>query len=125
MPKFYVTCGCQQQVVACENAQQAAFQMIDDCLSAHMWIYDDAELTEQDRRDHLVLEALMHLGTSVDVSERGNGRCEAGQFEVPKMIDQWHKLMTSLARVLSEHGLDETRILPSAAEPFTPRRQPK
>ncbi len=46
---------------------------MDEALAAHLWIYEDAGLAEQERHDHLVLEALLHLGTTVYVSERGLG----------------------------------------------------
>ncbi len=113
MPKFYVACGSQNLVVASDSAEQAAFRLVDEALAQHIWIYEDTRLSEQDRHDHLVLEALLHLGTTIRVSERGSGRDEAGQFGVPELINQWHRLMTSLARVLSDAGLDSDRCLPT------------
>jgi hypothetical protein len=114
MSKFYVACGSFSLIITAETAEQAAMRLIDEVMAAHVWIYDDAELSEQDRRDHLILEALLHLGSSVAVSQRGIGRCDAGAFEVPELIEQWHRLMTGLSRLFIAAGLAPRRILPEA-----------
>jgi len=85
---------------------------MDEALATHLWIYEDAGLAEQDRHDHLVLEALLHLGSTVMVSERGLGNSEAGNFGVPELLSEWHKLMTGISRLLVVAGLDPRRVLP-------------
>ncbi len=112
MSKFYVTCGSQNLVVTAPSAKHAALRLLDEALAAHLWIYEDAGLDEQERHDHLVLEALMHLGTAVLVSERGLGNSEAGNFGVPELLQEWHKLMTGISRLLVVAGLDPRRVLP-------------
>ncbi len=116
MSKFYVVCGSQSIVIAAPSAQHAAMRLIDEAMAAHVWIYDDADLSEQDRRDHLVLEALLHLGSSVAVSEQGLGHGEAGKFEVPELLEQWHRLMTGISRLFVAAGLAPRRVLPEAVE---------
>lgn len=90
-------------------------RLIDEALSPHLWIYSDNDLTEQQRRDHLVLEALLHLGATVAVSERGLNRDDAGEFGVPELLDEWHKLMTGLSRLLDAAGINGSRVLPPAS----------
>lgn len=114
MSKYYVVCGSQNLVVTAASAKQAALRLLDEALSAHLWIYEDIGLGEQDRYDHLVLEALMHLGTTMRVSERGLGNGEAGNFGVPEMLTEWHKLMTGISRLLVGAGLDRSRALPKS-----------
>ncbi|MGV3483397.1 MAG: hypothetical protein ACO1RT_03135 [Planctomycetaceae bacterium] len=125
MSKFYVVCGSQSLVMNAPTAEHAAMRLLDEVMAAHVWIYDDADLTDQDRRDHLVLEALLHLGSSVDVSERGLGHSEAGRFEVPELLEQWHRLMTGISRLFIAAGLAPRRVLPeligSSAAPHYPR----
>lgn len=125
MPKFYVTCGSVEWIVQAESPRQAAMRLMDEMLGAHAWIYDDAELTEQDRRDHLVIETLLHLGTEVRVSQRGAQRCESGVFGVPELLDEWDRLMTAVSRLFVAAGLAPRRILPTLAsgraEPRLPR----
>ena len=125
MSKFYVACGSQTLVVAAESAKQAAMRLIDETMAAHIWIYDDADLSEQNRRDHLVLEALLHLGSSISVSERGMGKSDAGTFGVPELLDEWHRLMVCIHLMLVTAGLESLRVLPestiSPAAPKLPR----
>jgi len=102
MSKFYVTCGSKSLVVSADSAETAAMRLIDATLAEHTWIYSDSELREQDRRDHVALEALLNLGTTVLVSERGIGRSDALEMGVPELLEQWHQLMTALSRLFAK-----------------------
>jgi hypothetical protein len=126
MSKFYASCGSQSLIITALTARHAALKLLDQTLAAHVWIYDDVELSEQDRRDHLTLEALLHLDSSIAVSERGTGRSEAGVFEVPLLLEEWHRLMVGVSRLLTENGLDASRVLPKLqGEPSTQPKQPR
>lgn len=128
MPKFYVTCGCQHLVIQAESAEMGAMRLLDELLGEHVWIYDDAGLSEGERRDHLVLEALLHLGSQIRVSERGLGRCEAGVFDVPQLLDRWDRLMTAVSRLFLAAGLAPRRIFSSetaAGESASGRKHPR
>lgn len=116
MAKFYATCGSQSLTLTAPTAQFAAMRLIDEALSAHVWIYDDASISESDRRDHVVLEALLHLGPTIRVSQRGLGRSEAGEFGVPELLDQWHRLMTGLTAMTLAVGLQGRRLLPNQVD---------
>lgn len=125
MAKFYATCGSQTLTISAPTAHFAAMRLIDEAMAAHVWIYEDSDLSEQVRRDHLILEALLHLDATVRVSQRGLDRDEAGEFGVPELIDQWHRLMTGLSHMTSAVGLTERRVLPPAndtsSDPHNPR----
>ncbi len=125
MSKFYATCGSHTLVVATADAQQAAMRLMDEVLGAHIWIYEDETLGEQQRRDHLVLEALLHLAPSVSVSEIGNGRSDAGEFGVPELLEQWHQLMTAVSRMFVAAGIDAERVLPKQIEAWVGRPLPR
>ena len=125
MSKFYVVCGSQNLVVTAPSAKHAALRLMDEALATHLWIYEDAGLAEQDRHDHLVLEALLHLGSTVMVSERGLGNSEAGNFGVPELLSDWHKLMTGISRLLVVAGLDPRRVLPKVIGKNTSPKYPR
>lgn len=125
MSKFYATCGSQSLIIAAPTAEHAAMRLIDEVMGAHVWIYDDADLSEQDRRDHLILEALLHLGTSVMISERGFNRCEAGEFEVPTLLEQWHRLMTGISRLFLAAGLAPRRVMPESIDNQIGNKHPR
>ncbi len=125
MAKFYATCGSQTLTISAPTAQFAAMRLIDEAMAAHVWIYEDSSLSEQVRRDHLVLEALLHLDATVSVSQRGLGRDDAGEFGVPELLDEWHRLMMGLSYLTSAVGLSERRVLPTQIDtssgPHNPR----
>lgn len=116
MAKFYATCGSQTLIIDAPTPQFAAMRLIDEAMAAHVWIYDDATLSQRDRRAHLVLEALLHLSSTVQVSQQGLGRSEAGEFGVPELLDEWHRLMMGLSVMTAAVGLGERRLLPKPAK---------
>ncbi len=102
LTKFYVTCGPKRFVVAAPSPRQAAVRLVDSVMSAHAWVYYDPGLSQTHRRDHVVLEALLRMDSEILVSERGHGRGESGKFEVPQLLDEWHQLMSAVARLFAE-----------------------
>ncbi len=116
MAKYYASCGSQTLTISAPTAQFAAMRLIDEAMAAHVWVYDDASLSEQTRRDHLVLEALLHLGATVCVSQRGLGRNDEGEFGVPDLLDEWHRLMMGLSQMTIKVGLTPRNVLPLAAD---------
>jgi hypothetical protein len=105
MSKFYVQCGPVEIVLAADSIDHAAMAVIDRALQPHLWIYDDAGLSELDRRDHLMIEALVHLDPEIRVSERGFNRPDSVFIGTPETVDRWHQLMTGINRMLVAAGL--------------------
>ncbi len=105
MAKFYVQCGPVRTILTADAVDQAAFAAMDKALGVHLWIYDDEGLSEADCRDHLMLEALLHLDPSIRVSEQGFDRDDAVLVGTPDFIDRWHKLMVGMSRLFVAAGL--------------------
>jgi hypothetical protein len=127
MSKFYVQCGPLQIILTADSVEQAALSALDQMLQAHLWIYDDPDLSEQDRRDHMMLEALFHLDPAVRVSERGFDRADAELVGTPETIDHWHRLMVGMRRLFLVAGLSPRSMsdVASSGKPFacpSPRR---
>ncbi len=104
MAKYYLQCGSNRQIRSAASAQQAALSFMDLVLQAHLWIYDDPALTESDCRDHLMMEALLHLEPTIRVSQRGYDRQDAQLVGTPETIQQWHSLMVAVTRLLVDAG---------------------
>ncbi len=121
MPKFYVQCGPIQTILLADSADHAALCGLDSTLQNHLWIYDDPGLDEQAQQDHLMLEALLHLGPTVRVSERGFNRCDAHLIGTPETVDQWHRLMVGMKRLFVAAGLPP-RAMSEVACSAEPRR---
>lgn len=105
MPKYYVQCGPIQTILNSDSSDQAALAALDRTLQSHLWIYDDRGLTEQECRDHLMLEALFHLEPTIRVSERGFDRADAELVGTPETVDCWHRLMVGMNRLFIAAGL--------------------
>ncbi len=111
MAKFYVQCGPLKIILTADSPSQAAISALDRFLQPHLWIYDDAMLSEQECRDHLMLEALMHLDPTLRISERGFDGSDAMQIGTPDAIDQWHSLMVGMRRLFIEAGLGHRTVV--------------
>ena len=108
MAKFYVQCGATELVLTSDSSESAALAMIDRILAPHLWVYDDPDLSESECRQHLMLEALMHLPTEIRVSQQGFDRADSETISVPETIQCWHALMIGMRRLFSEAGLDRS-----------------
>jgi hypothetical protein len=119
MSKFYVQCGPLEVVLSASSADQAAMSALDRTLQTHLWIYDDTGLTDLNRRDHLMLEALFHLEPVIRISEQGFDRSDAKMIGTPETVDRWHRLMTGMNRLFVAAGLPPRAIssLASTSEP--------
>ena len=105
MSKYYVQCGPIRAIVISASMEQASLEALDESLLNHLWIYDDRGLSNADCRNHLMLEALVHLDPSIRVSEQGFDRSDANLFGTPEIIDRWHRLMTGMNRLFVAAGL--------------------
>lgn len=116
MPKFYIQCGHMELVLSSDCAESAALAVIDRVLQPHVWIYDDPDLSEDDCRQHLLLEALLHLPTELRISERGFDRGDATAVPVPETIQSWHALMIGMQRLFEHAGLCRTVAVLAGAD---------
>lgn len=105
MSKFYVQCGPIRTIIVSTSREQACLEALDESLQNHLWIYDDPGLSNGDCRNHLMLEALVHLDPSIRVSEQGFDRDDGSLFGTPEVIDRWHRLMTGMNRLFVAAGL--------------------
>lgn len=125
MSKFYVQCGPIEVILNAESADEAALAALDRTLTSHLWIYDDPGLSDLDRRDHLMLEALFHLDPVIRVSERGLDRADAILVGTPETVDRWHRLMTGVNRLFVAAGLSPRRLsglgTPGSTTGFRPK----
>ncbi|XZE53433.1 hypothetical protein SH139x_005175 [Planctomycetaceae bacterium SH139] len=72
MAKFYVSSGEICEIVTANDAETAASEALDRFLTPSHWVFDDNRLSDNQRRDHLAIEALLRLDSTIRVSERGH-----------------------------------------------------
>ncbi|MCM2371034.1 hypothetical protein [Aporhodopirellula aestuarii] len=105
MAKFYVQCGSRNVIVEAIDSEAAAMHLIDSAMQSHVWIYDDADLSDGDRHAHLAIEALLTLAPEVRISERGMDRNDAIALGTPEVLLKWHQTMVALSRLFRSAGL--------------------
>lgn len=117
MAKYYVQCGPIQVIISADSVDSAALAALDQNLQSHVWIYDDRQLTDQDCRDHLMLEALMHLDPAIRISEQGFDRVDAAYVGTPETVDAWHGLMMGMQKLFVTAGLSRRTMSDVAGSP--------
>ena len=120
MPKFYVQCGPQRSIIQAGDRFDAVMHLIDRALQDHLWIYDDVDLSDADRRRHLLIEALLHLDPAVRISEQGFDREDASVHPTPEAVTQWHALMVGVSRLFEAAGLPPRSFSTVAATGSSP-----
>ncbi len=117
MSKFYAQSGSRSIVITAENACEAAHKLVDHVMGDHVWIYGDASICEEDRRAHLAMEALLTMDSEVRVSIRGQGRSEAGLFDIAELINDWHRLMTGISKMFGQ-AIEAQSVVDHSVDPF-------
>lgn len=126
MSKFYVQCGPVEVILLADSPEHAALTALDRSLQSHLWIYDDADLSDQDRQDHLMVEALLHLEPTIRVSERGWDRSDATVVGTPETIFNWHRLMVGMSRLFQSAGLlPRSMAAVASGQPAEPTPAPR
>ena len=125
MSKFYVQCGPIRTIIVSTSREQACLEALDESLQNHLWIYDDPGLSNGDCRNHLMLEALVHLDPSIRVSEQGFDRDDGSLFGTPEVIDRWHRLMTGMNRLFVAAGLPPRTMQPAPVMPQASMHLPR
>ncbi len=124
-PKYYVQCGPIRMILLAASIEQAAMAAMDRTLQSHLWIYDDPKLGQQDCRDHLMIEALLHLAPTIRISEIGFDRDDAVDVGVPEVITRWHELMIGMHRLFAAAGLPPRSMATVAGAPTRESAAPR
>lgn len=99
MPKYYVKSGNMRHVLTACDAEGAAVTALDHFLEPHSWVFDDATLSEREKRAHLAIETLLTLDATLSVSQIGFGnKTDRMQFLTADLLDSHIRLATALRR---------------------------
>ncbi len=99
MAKFYVQSGNIQTVVSADDAEKAALWVIHKALQQVVPVYEDAELTPEEKGDVALMQGVMVLGNTIQISEIGFERSDAQVMDTFNLLTQWHQLMIALERL--------------------------
>lgn len=102
MAKYYVQSGNVRTVVSADNAEKAALWVVHKALQQVVPVYEDAELTTEEKADVALVQGVMVLGNELRISEQGFDRNDSAEFDTFELLVHWHQLMVALER-LSKH----------------------
>lgn len=102
MAKYYVQSGNVSTIITADDPEKAALWVVHKALKQVVPVYEDAELSPNEKSEVAVVQGLMVLGNTVRISEIGFDRNEADEIDTFELVIQWHQLMVALER-LSEH----------------------
>lgn len=99
MAKFYLQSGTIRTVVSADDHEKAALWTIHKTMQQIVPVYDDVELSAQEKGDVALVQGVMVLGNSIRVSEQGFDRDDAMELDTFELVTHWHQLMVALSRL--------------------------
>ncbi len=99
MAKFYVQSGNVRSVVSADEAEKAALWIVHKTLQQVVPVYEDSELTAEEKSDVALLQGIMVLGNQIQISEKGFDRDDAENIDTFDLLVHWHQLMIALDRL--------------------------
>ena len=102
MAKFYVQSGNVSTVISADDAEKAALWVVHKALQQVIPVYEDSELTPDEKSEVTIIQGVMVLGNDIRISEIGFDRTDCQTMDTFDLLVQWHQLMIALDR-LSSH----------------------
>lgn len=99
MAKYYVQSGTVRTVVSADDCEKAALWIVHRAMQQVVPVYEDAELSPEEKEDVAMVQGIMVLGNTVQLSEVGFDRPDATSLDTFELVVQWHQLMVALSRL--------------------------
>ena len=99
MPKFYIQSGNVRTVISAQDTEKAALWVIHKAMQQVVPVYEDGDLTPSEKGEIAVVQGVMVLGNTVQVSETGFDCPEALSLDTFELVSHWHQLMVALSRL--------------------------
>jgi hypothetical protein len=99
MAKFYVQSGNFRTTVSALDAERAALWVVHRAMRQITPVYDETELTPEQKSHFAVANGLMVLGNEMRLSEVGFDSKSSIEFDTFELIVQWHQLMIAVSRL--------------------------
>ncbi|MEM7475935.1 MAG: hypothetical protein AAF483_13160 [Planctomycetota bacterium] len=102
MAKYYVQSGNVKTVISADDSEKAALWIVHKALQQVIPVYEDTELTPDEKSEFSIVQGVMVLGNDIRISEIGFDRTDCEALDTFELLVQWHQLMIALDR-LSAH----------------------
>lgn len=101
MAKYYIESGTMKAVVSADDSHKAALWAVHRAMQQVMPMYDDQEVTANDKSDIAMSEGMMVLDQKITISEVGFEREDAQVMNTYDVVGEWNQLMVALSRLES------------------------
>ena len=99
MAKYYIQSGTVRTVISADDHEKAALWTIHKTMQQVVPVYDDVELTAEEKGDVALVQGVMVLSDTIKISEVGFDRDDADQLDTFELLAHWHQLMLALSRL--------------------------
>ena len=108
MSKYYVQSGTLKLVVHSASEDRAALWAVHQVLAQVLPVFDDAELSAQEKQDVASFRGMQILEEEIEVSKRGFDRDDATIFRTAHLVTEWSQLVIALEKLyeVTEHDAD-------------------
>jgi hypothetical protein len=113
MAKYYVQSGTARLVIAADDPTRAALWLVHRAMQQVVPVYDDPELSPDEKGQVAAIQGLMVLGNQIRLNELGFDRDDGDTLDTFDTVIQWHQLMIALSR------LDSMLDVASVPDPFS------
>jgi hypothetical protein len=107
MAKFYVQSGTLKLVVHAVEADRAALWAVHKVLLQVLPVFDDQELSPQEKQVVVAFHGAQVLDEKIRLSELGFDRDDAEAFDTAEIITEWAQLVMALSRIEQTAPVDE------------------
>lgn len=105
MAKYYIQSGTMRATLAAEDSRRAALWAVHQAMQQVLPVYDDCDLSAQQKSDHAMVEGMFVLDGKIRLSEQGFDREDAEEMETFEVVAEWNKLMIALDRLEKLFGI--------------------
>jgi len=99
MAKFYAQSGTLKMVVHAREADRAALWVVHRALAQVLPIFDDDELSAQEKQAVAMFRGTLVLNDEIRLSEEGFDRNDAIVFRTADLVREWGQLVIALQKI--------------------------
>lgn len=99
MAKYYIQSGTMRATLAAEDSRRAALWAVHQAMQQVIPVFDDPDLTPEQKSDNALVEGMLVLGGKIRLSEQGYDRDDAEELNTFEVVTEWNQLMIALDRL--------------------------
>ncbi len=99
MAKFYIQSGTMRATLAADDSRRAALWAVHQAMQQIVPVYEDCDLTPEQKSDAVLVEGMLVLDGKIRLSEQGFDRDDAEVLNTFEVVTEWNQLMVALERL--------------------------